>query len=83
MLDGSRLRGDAGWTAADRIELVPQDLSQEDMARIWDRLASPYRLSAAYTARVLQMEPLETYEEFLPAVARRLVYRGPLEAAEK
>jgi len=74
VLDRSVLRGDGGWSAEDRIEVTPQNLPHEEMARIWDKLASPYRLSAAYVARVLHMEPMKAYEEYAPVVARKAEY---------
>jgi hypothetical protein len=83
VLDRSLLRGDAGWAATDRLELVPQDLNHEEMVRIWDSFVPNYRLSAAYAARVLQLEPLISYEEFVPVVAKKITYREPLAEVER
>jgi hypothetical protein len=83
LMDRSMLRGEAGWTQSDQIEWVPEDLPQDQMVRIWDKLNSPYRLSAAYRARVLQIEPFSDTAEFLPVVAREDTYRGPLEESER
>jgi hypothetical protein len=83
LMDSSLLRGDVGWTREDQIEWIPEDLPEEQMIRIWDKLNSPYRLSAAYTARVLCLDPTITEEEYLPVVARQDTYRGPLEASER
>ena len=83
ILDRSMLRGDAGWAATDQLELVPQDLSHEEMVRIWDSFVPNYRLSAAYVARVLQLEPTTGYEEFGPVVARKTTYREPLREEER
>lgn len=79
VMDRTLLRGDGGWNATDQVEWIPEDMPHEQMARIWDKLLSTYRLSAGYTARILQIEPTLEEEEFLPVVARQDVYRGPLE----
>ena len=83
VLDRSLLRGDAGWSATDRLELTPQDLNHEEMVRIWDSFVPNYRLSAAYVARVLQLEPLTPFAEYAPVVARKTTYREALTEAER
>lgn len=83
VMDRTVLRGDGGWTATDQIEWIPEDMTHEQMARIWDKLNSPYRLSAAYSARILQIEPTVEFEEFAPVVARKDIYRGPLQESER
>ena len=55
-LDRSVLTPDAGWDASDSIQLVPADLSLEDILRIWDALGPKYRLSLCYLARVLRLD---------------------------
>lgn len=77
ILDTAILTGDAGWAPTDTIELVPQDLTHDDIARIWDKLSRPsatFRLSAAYIARVLRLEPHRNYQEFKPVVATRYIH---------
>jgi hypothetical protein len=71
ILDSSILRGEANWSPSEYIEMVPQDLPHDELSRIWDKLSAPFRLSAAYVARVIRLEPHKNYEEFLPVVARR------------
>lgn len=70
-LDASVLSPEAGWRPGDQVQLVMTELSHEDMCRIWDALTPSYRLSVAYVARVIEIDPLEE-EQFLPVVARRL-----------
>jgi hypothetical protein len=72
VLDRSMLRGDADWAPSDKLELTPLDLPHDEMTRIWDKFSSPYRLSAAYAARVLILEPMRGYEEFLPVAIKTL-----------
>ncbi len=83
VMDRSLLRGNGGWRATDQVEWIPENFTQEQMARIWDKWNVPFRLSAGYMARVVQIEPSIEQYEYLPVVARRDIYRGPLEEAER
>ncbi|HEY6389728.1 MAG TPA: DUF4255 domain-containing protein [Bryobacteraceae bacterium] len=56
MLDSSLLSAGAGWNVDDSIQLVPADLSLEDILRIWDALGPKYRLSVCYLARVVRID---------------------------
>jgi hypothetical protein len=56
ILDSSLLSPDAGWNVGDSIQLVPADLSLEDILRIWDALGPKYRLSVCYLARVVRID---------------------------
>jgi hypothetical protein len=57
VLDISSLSAEAEWKAGDIVQLIPTDLSTDDMMRIWDALEAPYRLSIPYVARVVQIDP--------------------------
>ncbi len=74
LLDASSLSPEGGWSREDAIQLVPAELSTEDVMRIWDALEPSYRLSASYVARVVRIEPDEDGAAFAPVVARRDVY---------
>jgi hypothetical protein len=56
VLDVSALSPEAGWSAGDFVQLIPAELSTEDIMRIWDALAPSYRISVSYIARVLRIE---------------------------
>ena len=56
VLDSSMLSSLANWRADETIQLVPTNLSLEDVLRIWDALGPKYRLSISYLARVVQIE---------------------------
>ena len=71
MLDASALSPEGGWSRDEVIQIVPAELSTEDVMRIWDALEPPYRLSASYVARLVRVDPDED-GEFRPVVARRL-----------
>lgn len=78
LLDAGRLSPDGGWQPGEVVHVVPAELSNEDMMRIWDALAPTYRLSQTYVARVVQLEPDEGIEA-APVVARRLRVGDPTE----
>jgi hypothetical protein len=79
LLDSTILSGEAGWTAEDMVQLIPEELSNEDMMRIWDTLRPDYRLSLGYVARVVRIEP-EPRAEHPPVVATRLNFSVPANA---
>jgi hypothetical protein len=56
ILDSSVLTPDGGWDATESVQLVMADLTLEDILRIWDGLGPKYRLSVAYTARVVRLD---------------------------
>jgi hypothetical protein len=58
---------DVHWLPEDLIQLIPAELSNEDVMRIWDALEPSYRLSYSYVARVVRIDPREVEPE-LPAV---------------
>jgi Pvc16 N-terminal domain len=71
MLDRSFLSREANWGAEESVQIIPADLSNEDIMRIWDSLKPSYRLSVAYVARVVRIDP-DTVEESRPVVATRI-----------
>ena len=52
----STLSADGGWAASDVVQIVQEELSLEDMSRIWDSLSPKYRLSVGYVARVVPVD---------------------------
>lgn len=76
LLDATLLSGEAAWSAEDMVQLIPEELSNEDMMRIWDTLRPDYRLSVGYVARVVRILPTPEVER--PAViASRFNYAVP------
>lgn len=71
LLDVSALSPEAAWRRGDTVQLIPSELSSEDVMRIWDALTPAYRLSASYVARVVVLEPDEDDAQFAPVLARR------------
>jgi len=78
ILDATTLEIDGGWAADDIVQLIPAELSNEDLMRIWDALQPSYRLSLAYIARVVRIDPDE-FAEAGPVVASRFSYAIPQE----
>ncbi len=75
VLDRSSLDVDAAWTVEDVIHLIPEELSVEDMARIWDSLTPSYRLSVSYVARVVRLEAERVSRSGAPVVAQRFIWQ--------
>jgi hypothetical protein len=70
VLDISSLSAEAEWKPGDIVQLIPTDLTTDDMLRIWDALDASYRLSVPYVARVVQIDP-DTGPDFKRVVATR------------
>lgn len=73
IMDKSILSPEGGWLPHDQVQIVPNELSNEDLFRIWDSLAPNYHLSVPYIARVIQIDP-EPVPQGLPVVATRFTY---------
>lgn len=73
ILDVSSL-SPAEWQPEDRVQVIPTDLSLEDIMRIWDSLQPSYRLSVAYVARVVRIDPAEDLQQAPPVVSRRFAW---------
>jgi hypothetical protein len=69
VFDASILTKTAGWDAAENVQLIPANLSLEDILRIWDALGPKYRLSVAYVARFVRVD--RTVATAGPVVATR------------
>lgn len=63
-----------GWDKSDSIQLVPADLSLQDILDIWDGLGPKYRLTVGYVARVVRVDRAVT--PGLPVVATRFEFQG-------
>lgn len=80
VLDLSSLSPEGGWGQTEQVQLIPADLSTDEIMRIWDALKPTYRLSVSYVARVVQIEA-DDVEEFRPVVATRIGMGDRLEVA--
>lgn len=73
ILDASALSPEAGWAPDEVVQIIPSELSTEDMMRIWDALEPPYRLSVSYIARRVRLDP-DRLLDAAPVVATRFVH---------
>jgi hypothetical protein len=71
----SDLSPEAEWSSDDVIQIVPNEISNEDMMRIWDALDPGYRLSISYIARVVPITSATT-PPGKPVVSREFVVGG-------
>ena len=81
IMDVSSLTEEGGWRNDDVVQIIPAELSNEDLMRVWDALAPDYRLSLSYIARVIRIDP-DDIESGLPVVATRYQYEGKSDDAD-
>ena len=74
IMDVSSLTEEGGWSTDDVVHIIPAELSNEDLMRIWDAISPFYRLSLSYIARVVRIDG-EDSETGLPVVATRYQYQ--------
>lgn len=78
VLDASTLTQEAGWDASDTVQIIPAELTTEDLMRIWDAITPSYRLSVSYIARVIRLDvDPRDLREFPKVVATRFEYATP------
>ena len=56
VLDSTSLSSEGGWAASDAVQIVPAELSLDEMSRVWNLLSPRYRLSVGYVARVVRVD---------------------------
>jgi hypothetical protein len=76
-LDRSSLNDDAAWAVDEQINIVPAELSPEELARIWEAAQRGYRLSYPFIARVVRIG-LSKSADGAPVVATRFTYTDDL-----
>ena len=62
-----------GWDVTESIQLIPVDLSLEDVLRIWDALGPKYRLTISYLVRLVRVD--RSIVPGMPVVATRFTYQ--------
>ena len=70
-LSPSDLTPDGGWEPGDVVQVIPSEISNEDLMRIWDALDPGYRLSISYIARVVRIDA-DVPPDAQPVVAKSL-----------
>ncbi|HSW14537.1 MAG TPA: Pvc16 family protein [Solimonas sp.] len=76
-------RGVLGSSYADdeQVQLVPAELSWDDLTKVWQALNLPYRLSTTYIARNIRIDADAAAVDAAPVVARRFIYQDEVEPA--
>jgi hypothetical protein len=74
VFDASSLSPVGEWKTGEHVQVLPEELSTEDIMRIWDSLEPSYRLSVSYTARVGRIEGPSLRAR--PVVHRQMVLEG-------
>lgn len=69
-LSASDLTPAGAWGPDDLVQIIPAEISHEDLARLWDALRRPYRPSLTYVARVVCID-VQGKPPGRPVVARR------------
>jgi hypothetical protein len=73
VFDASTLTSEAAWGAGDFVQVIPAELTTEELMRIWDALDPGYRLSVSYVARVVRIDS-DPEPVFPPVVASRFTF---------
>lgn len=75
LMDISSLSQEGGWGHDDVVQIIPAELSNEELMRLWDALAPDYHLSIPYIARVVRIDA-EAVSTGQPVVATRYQYEN-------
>ncbi len=50
---------DESWLAQEQVQMIPEEMSTENLLRIWDALPQDYLLSVPYLIKTLRVLPIE------------------------
>lgn len=70
LLDRSDLEPSVLWEPEETVQVLPSEMTHENMMRIWDSLQPDYRLSVSYIARTVRIET-GVRETAKPVIATR------------
>jgi hypothetical protein len=63
-LDASRMALlDSAWDDQEAVQVMPEDMSTEDLMRLWDSLPGDYRLSSPYLVKTVRLAPDQMAED--------------------
>lgn len=63
---------DPTWGETDTVQIIPEEMSTEDLTRLWDSFPGGYRLSVPYIIKTVRFAPDEEQSEGPPV--KTLVY---------
>lgn len=76
-LDAAHLGAiDPDWATQDRLQVIPEEMSTEDLMRVWDSLPGDYRLSSPYLVKTLRLEPAQAPTQGPPVTSIVLPVEG-------
>ena len=78
VLDRSLLADIGNFSSADLVPLLPEELSLDDMSKLWQVLTPPMRPSLCYVARNVMVD-LEPQPDRAPVVATRFEVHDPVD----
>ncbi len=61
---------DPGWGSDEVVQVLPEDMSTEDLMRLWEGLPGDYRLSVPYLVKTVRLAPLVDRSEGPPVRTR-------------
>ncbi len=61
------------WDDSDSVQLATEELTREELMRIWDTLPLKYRLTVPYVARGLRLTLSPDLQQYAPVVERAIV----------
>ncbi len=67
---------DTSWAREDVVQIQPEEMSTEDLLRIWDSLPGNYILSVPYIVKTLRLLPVPEVTENKPVTALVTPYFG-------
>ncbi|MEO5931759.1 MAG: DUF4255 domain-containing protein, partial [Candidatus Kapaibacterium sp.] len=65
----------------ERVRIVPESVSIEDISKLWATFSAPYRISAAYQASVVLIESTRAVKAPLPVLKRGAADQGAIALA--
>ncbi len=63
---------DPSWGETDSVQVIPEEMSTEDLTRLWDSFPGGYRLSVPYIIKTLRLTPDDERDE--GPLVKTLVY---------
>jgi hypothetical protein len=70
VLDSAILRGPGDFRDGDQIQLIPEELTLDDLTKLWQALVPPMRPSVSYVVRNVRID-MGPMEEAGPVAATR------------
>ena len=60
---------DPNWSEQERLQVIPEEMSTEDLMRVWDSLPGDYRLCSPYLVKTLRLQPVDPVTQGPPVTS--------------